>query len=109
MYGPKLNAMFISLYLILFCYLGDDLEMLNTERTFADGTDSSVCVNIMIIDDVIDETTAEMFTVQYDTSDTGVTPTSGTTTVVIGMLQQMDNYGKVNEVWFSCSSGSNVY
>ena len=109
MYGPKLNAMFISLYLILFCYLGDDFEMLNLERTFADGTDSSVCVNITIIDDVIDETTAEMFTVQYNTSDLGVTQSSGTTTVVIGMLQQMDNYGKVNEVWLSCSSGSNVY
>ena len=98
--------MFIT---VLFCYLGDDFVMLNMERTFADGTNSSVCVNIMIMGDNINETTAEMFTVQYDTSDPGVTPTSGTTTVVIGMLQQMDNYGKVNEVWLSCSSGSNVY
>jgi hypothetical protein len=42
-----------------------------------------MCVNITIVSDAIDETTAEMFAVEFNTQDSGVTPLTGSTTVVI--------------------------
>ena len=65
------------------CFPGGDYVMLSVDRTFALGVDSIVCVDIMITGDSDDETTAEMFTVQFDTSDLGVTPPMETTTVAI--------------------------
>ena len=54
--------------------------------TITAGTDSSMCVNITIVSDAIDETTAEMFAVEFNTQDSGVTPLTGSTTVVICVL-----------------------
>ena len=65
------------------CFPGGDYDMLSIERTFALGVNSIVCVDITITSDSDDETTAEMFTVRYDTTDPGVTPLMETTTVEI--------------------------